>query len=118
MAKEPIEDSASEKFSITLSLRPLNELLQCEISSKQDTVQAVKVIRSKLISYYKREQRAGTQSGKSGGHGTPYKKVGSQLIRIANQLPSNIALAVDFKEALKIQGRKDIKKGNSINHPG
>lgn len=118
MAKEPIEDSADQKFSVKFSLRPLDELVKCEISSKQDAAQAVRAIRSKLISYYKREERAGTQSGKSGGHGTPYKKVGSQLIRIANQLPSNIALAQDFKEALKVQGRKDIKKGNSINHPG
>lgn len=54
------------------------------------------------------------QSGRSGSHGADLKKVGAQLIRDANKLPVNDPL----REALKREGQRYIKQGNSINHPG
>ena len=61
-----------------------------------------------------RTQGVGQQAGRSGGHGEPFKRAGAELIRQANLLPRNNPL----REALKIEGRRLIEKGNAISHRG
>ncbi len=65
-----------------------------------------------LLKYYKRVVKVGTKAGRSSGHGTPYVKAGTDLIRKANEK----GLTKEFATALKKEGERLIKKGNSINH--
>lgn len=56
--------------------------------------------------------QAGQGVGKSGGGGQRYVKAGTQLIREANKLPKNDPR----RAAMKKEGNRLIKQGNSINH--
>jgi hypothetical protein len=60
----------------------------------------------------KREDKVGTNAGRSSGHGTPHQRAGAELIREANKLPKNDPM----REALKIEGNRLIKQGGGINH--
>lgn len=65
--------------------------------------------------YLKEEKRginqSGVQSGRSGGHGTPFKRIGSRMIEEANSITDE-----ELKKAYKIIGKRFIVKGKSINH--
>jgi len=65
----------------------------------------------KLVKKFK-DEGAGQGAGRSGGHGTPYKRAGAELTRQANKLGKNDPL----RKALKAQGKKLVEKGKSINH--
>jgi RHS repeat-associated protein len=54
----------------------------------------------------------GGNSGKSGGHGTPYLRAGAELIREANKRPKNCPL----KDAMKIEGERLLNQGRGHNH--
>ena len=54
----------------------------------------------------------GTNAGRSGGHGTPYKRAGNEMIQDANKLPKNDPM----REALKVEGKRLIERGKGINH--
>ncbi|WP_437646447.1 SpvB/TcaC N-terminal domain-containing protein [Sorangium sp. So ce362] len=60
---------------------------------------------------YKREG-LGQSAGRSGGHGTPHKRAGAELIREANKLPKNNPL----REALKTEGERLIHQGKGHSH--
>ena len=66
-----------------------------------------------LVEEYK-EKGLGQQAGRSGGHGTPYKQAGADLIREANKLSADDPL----QEALEIEGRQLIDYGKAIDHRG
>ncbi len=65
-----------------------------------------------LLKQLKREEGVGTGSGRSGGHGTPHKRAGAELIREANRLPKNDPM----REALKVEGERLIQQGKGHSH--
>ncbi len=68
---------------------------------------------SELVKEYKNEG-VGQDAGRSGGHGTPFKRAGAQLIRDANRLSKDDPM----QDALKTEGKRLIRRGRSIDHRG
>lgn len=60
----------------------------------------------------KRDDKVGQGAGRSGGHGTPHKRAGAELIREANKLPKNDPM----REALKTEGERLIQQGKGHSH--
>jgi RHS repeat-associated protein len=79
-------------------------------SEKRDVNKEASKRGGELVTKFKKEG-TGQGAGRSGGHGTPYKKAGNQLIQEANKLPKNDPL----REALKKEGKRLLNKGNSLN---
>ena len=77
----------------------------------KETLESVSSIGSNLVKQFKNEG-TGQGAGRSGGHGTPFKKAGAELIRQANKLNKNDPQ----RAALKKEGERLINKGKSINH--
>ena len=54
----------------------------------------------------------GQGAGRSGGHGTPAKRAGAELIRLGN-----MQKCATLREAYKKEGKRRIKQGKGTNHP-
>ena len=59
---------------------------------------------------YKRELMSG-KGARSGGHGTPYKKAGNEMIQKGNEESDEV-----LKELYKAEGKRLINKGKGHNH--
>jgi uncharacterized protein RhaS with RHS repeats len=77
----------------------------------EEALESASSMGSKLVKQFK-EGGTGQGAGRSGGHGTPFKKAGAELIRQANKLSKNDPQ----RAALKKEGDRLIERGKSINH--
>ena len=66
---------------------------------------------AELVKQYKKEG-VGQGAGRSGGHGTPHKRAGAELIREAGRLPKNDPM----RKALQTAGKRLQQQGKSHNH--
>ncbi len=77
-------------------------------------IQAARKMGAELVKKYKRVTKIGTNAGRSSGHGTPHKRAGNELIRLAND--KSKGWTKEFSAALKKEGQRLINQGKGHNH--